>query len=207
MVGFLYIVSGTLIATLRTHIKAAYYLGLAWMGAGFTIAVILNRPRRTLPTWYVFTSDVFLALSATLGVALWLHSLKYFPRERPGLAARRWAIRGALRPGPRARRWRRSALTWTAPVQRRRPVLPGARWSMLIYASLVSIRTRRTYSAEDRQISRPTSAMTGIAVGFTIAIGVVGVLGRGVTCPGSLPPSSRASAPCCSSRCWSCTCS
>ena len=95
VVGFLYIVSGTLIATLRTHIKAAYYLGLAWMGAGFTIAVMLNRPRRTLPTWYVFTSDIFLALCATLGVALWLHSLKYFPRERPGLVARRWAIRGA----------------------------------------------------------------------------------------------------------------
>ena len=39
LVGGLYIVSGTLLATFRTHIKAAYYLGLGWMGAGFTIAV------------------------------------------------------------------------------------------------------------------------------------------------------------------------
>ena len=94
LVGGLYIVSGTLLATLRTHIKAAYYLGLGWMGAGFTIAM-LTRPRRTLPTWYVISSDVSLAICATLGVAFWLHSMKYFPRERPGLVARRGVVRGA----------------------------------------------------------------------------------------------------------------
>ena len=52
---------------------------------------------------------------------------------------------------------------------------------------VVSIRTRRTYSAEDRQISRPTSAITGIAVGFTIAT-VVCRLSAAVTSPGLAAP-------------------
>ncbi len=176
VVGFLYIVSGTLIATLRTHIKAAYYLGLAWIGAGFTIAVILNRPRRTLPTWYVFASDIFLALSATLGVALWLHSLKYFPRERPGLVSRRWAIRGAYALAI-VLVVATLGLTWTAPFSVDGLFFPAA-VVMLVYTSLVSMRTRRTYSAEDRQISGPTSAMTSIAVGFTLMAVVAGVIGR-----------------------------
>ncbi len=166
-VGLLYIATGTLLATLRPHIKAAYYLGLGWMGTGLAIAVILNRPRRTLPTWYVLASDVTLALCATLGVAAWLHSMKYFPRERPALAKRRWAIRGgyilavvlaAITLG----------ITWSAPFFVDGLFFPAA-VLMLIYAVAVSARTRRSYSAEDLAISRPTSIMTGLAVGLALA--------------------------------------
>jgi len=177
VVGLLYIVSGTLIASLRTHIKAAYYLGLAWMGAGFTIGVILNHPRRTMPAWYVFTSDVVLALSVTLGVAVWLHSLQYFPRERPGLVARRWAIRGGYGLAI-ALVVATLGLTWTAPFSVDGLFIPSG-LVMLVYAALVAMRTRRTYSAEDRQISRPTSAATGIAVGFILGTVTVAVFSRG----------------------------
>jgi serine phosphatase RsbU (regulator of sigma subunit) len=184
VVGLLYIVSGTLLATLRTYIKAALYLGLAWMGVGFAIAVILNRPRRTLPTWYVITSDVFLAFCAVLGVAAWLHALKYFPRERPGLVRRIWAVRGGyilavvlalLALG----------LTWSAPINLDGLFFPGA-VLMVAYAAVASARTRRTYSAEDRQISRPTSIATGIAVGFTLSTAAFGLFGRFLG--GVLPP-------------------
>ena len=188
LVGFLYIVCGTTIATLRTHIKAARYLGLAWMGAGLAIAVVLNRPRRTLPTWYLLTSDLFLALAVTLGIAAWLHAMHYFPRERRALVARRWAKRGgyvlaillaiAI-----------LAFTWTAPVNVDGLFFPGG-MLMLAYAALASARTRRSYSAEDRQISRPTSVATGVAVGFTIGTVLVGGIGAttGRNLPGVAAP-------------------
>ena len=181
LVGGLYIVSGTLLATFRTHIKAAYYLGLGWMGAGFTIAV-LTRPRRTLPTWYALTSDVSLAICATFGVALWLHSMKYFPRERPGLVARRWVIRGgyllALVLAAAS-----LVFTWTAPFNRDGLFFAGT-MVMLLYSAVATARTRRTYSAEDRQISRATSALTGIAVGFTLCSAAIALLVGGPNAPG-----------------------
>ena len=172
LVGILYIVCGTALATLRTHIKAARYLGLAWMGTGLAIAVVLNRTRRTLPTWYLLTSDVFLALAVTLGIAAWLHAMHYFPRERSALVARRWAKRGgyvlALVVAAAA-----LTITWRAPQLFDGMFLPAG-LVMLTYAALASARTRRRYNAEDRQISRPTSIMTGIAVGFTIGTLVIG---------------------------------
>ncbi len=91
------------------------------MGIGFTIAV-LTRPRRTLPTWYVLTSDVSLAICATLGVAFWLHSMKYFPRERPGLVARRVGDPRRVRPCAGARGGEPRVHVDGA-VQHRRPVL------------------------------------------------------------------------------------
>jgi serine phosphatase RsbU (regulator of sigma subunit) len=175
-VGFLYIVSGTLIASLRTHIKAALYLGLSWIGTGFAIAVILNRPRRTLPTWYVFSSDVALALAATLGIVLWLHALKYFPRERPGLVARRKTLRGAYALATLLAA-ATLVLTWNAPVNVDGLFIPSATL-MLLYATLAAAGTRRTYSPEDRQIAWPLSVSTSIAVIFTIVTVFLGVLGQ-----------------------------
>ena len=69
LVGGLYIVSGTLLATLRTHIKAADYLGLGWMGVGFTISV-LTRPRRTLHrrcSWVPASRTLAHTLAPVLG--------------------------------------------------------------------------------------------------------------------------------------------
>lgn len=184
LVGLLYIVAGSLIATLRTHIKAARYLGLAWLGMGFAIAVLLNRPRRTLPPGYLFTSDVALALSVTLGIAAWLHALHYFPRERRALIERRWAKRGGY---GLAMALAAAVLgfTWSAPVNVDGLFFP-AMTLMLLYASGAAWGTRRSYSAEDRQISRPTSAVTGVAVGFVFAIALLGVIGafRGAPLPG-----------------------
>ena len=66
---------------------------------------------------------------------------------------------------------------------------------MLAYATLATARTRRTYSAEDRQISRATSAMTGIAVGFTLDHGGDGpARSASPTCPASRRLPSRSSA-------------
>ena len=73
---------------------------------------------------------------------------------------------------------------------------------MLMYASLVSIRTRRTYSAEDRQISRPTSAHDDDRRRLHAHDGRrLRVFGRGRNLAGLWRRRpSRASAPCCSSR-------
>ncbi|MCC6164608.1 MAG: SpoIIE family protein phosphatase [Acidobacteria bacterium] len=176
IVGLLYIVGGTLLATYRTHIKAAYYLGLAWMGTGYTIAVALNRPRRTLPTWYLFTSDFLLSCAAGLGVAFWLHSMRYFPRERPGLVRRRWAITGGYVLAILL------AVVGLALIWGRPSNIDGVPYAtaiiMVSYAAIASAGTHRSYSPEDRQISRPTSIATSLAVGFMIGPIVVGVLGR-----------------------------
>lgn len=183
VVGVLYILAGTTIATLRSHIKAARYLGLAWMGAGLAIALLLNRQRRVLPAWDLYVSDVFLVLSTTLGIAHWLHALHYFPRERPGLVARRWAKRfgygiafvvSALVLG----------VAWASGTGGD-GLFVGAGLAMMTWASLAAARTRRTYTPEDRQISRPTSIALGIAVGFTIVTVLLGdrfgqVRGRGL---------------------------
>lgn len=176
IVGLLYIISGTLLATFRTHIKAALYLGLGWMGTGFTIAVVLNRPRRSLPTWYVLTSDVFLAFCSVLGIAIWLHSLKYFPRERPGLVRRRWAIRGGYVLAILIAVLGLTA-TWQAPANIDGLFIPGT-VLMLAYAAIASARTRRTYSAEDRQISRPTSVAMAVAASFVLGVILFALFGR-----------------------------
>lgn len=188
IVGLLYIISGTLLATLRAHIKAAFYLGLAWIGCGYTIAVILNRTRRSLPTWYVLTSDVLLAFCSVLGVVLWLHSLKYFPRERPGLVKRRWAIRGGYIIGITLAVLALT-ITWRASINVDGLFLPCA-VAMVAWASLASARTRRTYSAEDRQISRPVSVALSVAVSFVLGTVFFSIFGRfftainpGVTAP------------------------
>ena len=187
-VGVLYIVSGTTMATLRTHIKAARYLGLAWMCSGLTIAVVLNRPRRTLPAWYLITSDVFLALCIGFGIAAWLHALHYFPRERTALIARRWAKRGGYVLGLIVA-VAILGFTWSAPVNADGLFFPGV-VLMLTYASLAAARTRRAYSAEDRQISMPTSVVTGVAVTFTIGLAGFALVGalRGLILPGQATP-------------------
>jgi serine phosphatase RsbU (regulator of sigma subunit) len=55
---------------------------------------------------------------------------------------------------------------------------------MLGYAVIATARTRRTYGAEDRQISRATSAMTGIAVGYTLSTVTIALLARRANAPG-----------------------
>ncbi len=174
LVGLLYILTGTALATLRTHIKAARYLGLAWMGSGLAIAVVLNRPRRTLPTWYLLTSDVFLALAVTLGIAAWLHAMHYFPRERRALVARRWAKRGGYLLGVIVAA-AVLVLMWRGAEYDDGLFFPAA-LCMMIYAAIASAGTRRAYNTEDRLISRPTSIATGIAVGFVLSTAVIGIL-------------------------------
>ena len=176
IVGLLYIVSGTVLATVRPHIKAAWYLGLAWMCTGFTIAVVLNRPRRSLPSWYVLSSDVVLAICSVAGIAIWLHSLRYFPRERPGLVKRRWAIRGGYALAV-VLAVLSLVVTWRAQGNVDGLFFPSTAL-MLAYASIASARTRRTYSAEDRQISRPTSIAMSVAVSFVLGMIVFAILAQ-----------------------------
>lgn len=176
VVGLLYIAAGTLLATLRTHIKAALYLGLGWMGSGFAMALVLSRPRRTLPTWYLLTSDVFLGLCVGFGVAAWLHALHYFPRERSALIARTWAKRGAYTLASVVA-ISTVGLTWWAG---RDGLFLIGMLVMLTFAAVATARTRQAYSPEDRQISRPTSIATGVSVGFTLVVFALGGLGASV---------------------------
>lgn len=176
IVGLLYIGTGTLLAVFRTHIKAALYLGLAWMGSGFAIAVVLNRTRRALPNWYVYASDITLALAIALGIAAWLHALKYFPRERPGLVRRAWAIRGAYALGIVLAVFT-LVTTWRSDGTIDGLFFPQA-IVMITYTAIAAARTRRSYSAEDRQISKATSAITSITVGFTLSMVVAGLIAQ-----------------------------
>lgn len=178
LTGLAYIATGTLLATLRTHIKAARYLGLGWMGTGMAMALVLSRPRRALPEWLLVTTDVFLALAIAFGVAAWLHALHYFPRERETLRARRW-VKPATYAFAVLVAGGTLALAQTANAQG--PFIVEM-VLMLGFGVLVTMRSRRRYSPEDRQISRPTTIATSIAVGFSLVMVATGI-SRGFDMP------------------------
>lgn len=180
LVGLAYMLAGVTLASLRAHIKAARFLGLAWMGTGVSLAMLLTRPGRGAPTWLQFTSDTFVVGGALFGMATWLHALHYFPRERTALIARRWvrpvayALAGV---GTAAV----LAVSWDGPGGD--PTVPAIVVFMLFMIAATR-RTRAGYGAEEREMLRPLTRSTTTAVVTTLLVFAVGAA-RG---PGAQAP-------------------
>jgi serine phosphatase RsbU (regulator of sigma subunit) len=110
LVGLVWLLFGVSLVLARPWIKAARYLGFAFLLVGYAIAVLYIR-RDTLGTPFGIVRDVAMIASLFLGLALFMHGSLYFPRERPALLARRWllpaqylvaaaaAVAALLRPG------------------------------------------------------------------------------------------------------------
>jgi len=87
--GLVYVGTGIFIAWQRPQIKAARLLGLALLLIGFFMTVVAIR-RDTVFDVFVIVRNLALVLCAFLGVAAWMHSSLYFPKERPDLLAKPW---------------------------------------------------------------------------------------------------------------------
>jgi serine phosphatase RsbU (regulator of sigma subunit) len=175
LVGLVYVAAGLVLTSLRAHIKAARYLGLAWMGVGIVLALLFTGQRRGMAPWFTAVTDVCLAGGGMFGLAAWLHALHYFPRERTALIARRWVrptayglaavgTAGVLTVG-----WRAAGPGFVG-------LLGPALVLYLLFVVAVTWRTRIGYGAEERQILRPLTRSTAVTVSVTLAVFVGGVL-------------------------------
>ncbi len=175
LVGLVYIITGLALASLRAHIKAARYLGLAWMGIGVLVALLFSGTRRGMAPWVQVVTDVFVLGGGLFGLAVWLHALHYFPRERTALVARRW-----VRPTAYALAALGLAVTladvWRGDGFLQMPVFAlyllfiiGATWG-----------SSESYGAEERQMLRPLRRSVWGGLAAVVALLVLGVaLSRG----------------------------
>lgn len=171
LVGLLYIVTGLVQASLRPHIKAARYLGLAWMGIGIVVALLFSGPRRGMVPWVQTVTDVFVVGGGLFGMAAWLHALHYFPRERTALVARRW-----VRPTAYALAALGLIVTlgglWRYGTALQVPVFAG----FLFFMVAASWGTRRSYGAEEREMLRPLTRSVAWGLSTALALVVVGLV-------------------------------
>ncbi len=176
LVGLVYIVTGLVLASLRTHIKAARYLGLAWMGIGVMVALLFSGPRRGMAPWVQIVTDVFVTGGGLFGLAVWLHALHYFPRERTALVARRW-----VRPAAYTLAALGLAVSldnlWRDDGFLQGPVLAA----FLVFVLAATWGSSREYGAEERQLLRPLrrSVWGGLFVVVTLLIGGLVASGGG----------------------------
>lgn len=183
LVGLIYVGAGLVLTSLRAHIKAARYLGLAWMGLGIVLALLFAGQRRGMVPWLTTTTDVFLTGGGFFGLAAWLHALHYFPRERTTLIGRRWVrptAYGLAAVGTvavLASGWKAAGPGYTGLLG---PALAG----YLLFVVAASWGTRTGYGAEERQILRPLTRSTSVALVATFLSFGVGVTLRG----GGQPP-------------------
>jgi serine phosphatase RsbU (regulator of sigma subunit) len=180
VVGLLYIVAGMVLAVLRTHIKAARYLGLAWMCVGCALALFIL-PRRGLPLWFQVLTGACVVGGALFGSAAWLHALHYFPRERSALLARRWLVPTAYGLAALAT----GVVMGLSVLQRTDTAFPFALVAFLVCLMVLSRGSKRDYGSEERELARPLGASLGVAVMFVITVILVGVT---VAPPGPPPP-------------------
>lgn len=172
LVGLAYILAGLVITSSRPHIKAARYLGLAWMGVGAVLALLFIGPRRGISPWFRLLTDVFVIGGGLFGVAAWVHALHYFPRERTVLIARRW-----VRPAT----YTLASLLAIAAVVAGGKAPGGVGLGVPSMALLLTFviagtwRSHAGYGAEEREVLRPLTRSIGLALGTTVV-----VLGLGI---------------------------
>lgn len=171
LVGLVYVGSGLALTSMRAHIKAARYLGLAWMGVGVVVALFFAGPRRGIVPWFRVVTEVFVLGGGLFGLAAWVHALHYFPRERTVLMARTWvqptayALAGLLTIG--------GLFIGPQSVGEAGVVLPA----IALYLSFIIATTWRShagYGTEERQILRPLTWSIRAALVTTIAIMAIG---------------------------------
>ncbi len=168
LVGLLYMCAGTLLVALRTHIKAARYLGLAWMTIGFMLAVLMRPRRGGLPYWLQVLTDMCMLGCALFGMAAWLHALHYFPRERVALLARRWVVPVTYSLA--------AVITGLGLVIhiRELPIGPlqGVMLGFLLFVVAASRGSKREYGAEELELARPLGRSLAVAITFVLLMAV-----------------------------------
>jgi len=165
LAGLLFAGTGVFIALQRAEINAARLSGLALLLIGFFMTVVMLR-REAVFNSFAIVRNLTLALSTFLGIAVWIHSGFYFPKERPELLARPW-IRYGL--------YTIAGLAFLA----------AAFWSLeqfigigavvlLLYSAVVHFLYRKQATAEHKKLGRVikwTSAIAGIISFIILANG------------------------------------
>lgn len=90
--GLVFFATGFFIAVQRPNITAARLLGLAFLLIGYFL-MVQGTIRGTEIDLFVIARSVFLVFALTFGIAFWIHSGFYFPRERPEILRRKWLVR------------------------------------------------------------------------------------------------------------------
>lgn len=87
--GLAYLGVGAFIALQRSQIKAARLLGLAFVLVGFFMMVVMAQRYEAANT-FTSTRGFTVVAGLLLGIAVWFHSVHYFPKERPEFLSKRW---------------------------------------------------------------------------------------------------------------------
>lgn len=176
LVGLLYVLSGMTLALLRAHIKAARYLGLAWMGVGVLVTQLLGDSRQALVPWVQGLTDVFSLGGGLFGMAAWVHALHYFPRERTALIARRW-----VRPTVYTLASIGTALMLAGQYPPFRSLLPAVFIVFVLVAAVATRKTSASYGAEEREMLRPLTRSIAVALWTLLPLSVIRQGARGPT--------------------------
>ncbi|MPZ18601.1 MAG: SpoIIE family protein phosphatase [Luteitalea sp.] len=181
--GVLWMLLGAFLALARPHIPAARYRGLAFLLIGYALTVAWTRPYISSSAFH-FGLDLLFQAALFVGIAVWVHSVQYFPRERPLLRARRWALPVV---------YGCAVLAAAVPLASRADLVTFmartfiALAFMLLLGCLVTWRTNRDRSANEAEIMRPLVRLRNLTL-IGIALGVVwlGSFGQGRFGPGFL---------------------
>jgi len=180
LVGLLYVVTGLVLVTMRAHIKAARYLGLAWMGIGVVVALAFVGPRRGILEWVQRLTDVFVVGGGLFGMAAWLHALHYFPRERMALIDRRWVRPAAYGLAAIGTVAVLGSLWWSNGF-----LHPPITFGYLVFVLVATAGTSRSYGAEEREMLRPLTRSLWFAIGSVVALvaiaGITDTISPGAT--------------------------
>lgn len=165
--GVLWMLLGAFLALARPHIPAARYRGLAFLLIGYALTVAWTRPYVSSSTFH-FALDLLLQVALFIGIAVWVHSVQYFPRERPLLRVRRWALPVVYGCAVLAVAVPLASQGDLATFMARTLI---ALTLMLLLGCLVTWRTNRDRSAKEAEIMRPlirlrNVTLVGIALGF-----------------------------------------
>ncbi len=89
LAGLVYIGVGAFIAIQRPQYAAARLVGFFFTLMGFALSIGPIQ-RDALADTFSLIRPISVYLAFYFGLAVWLHSLHYFPKERPELLSRRW---------------------------------------------------------------------------------------------------------------------
>lgn len=89
LIGLIFICAAIFIAEHRCRLKSARLLGWALLLMGFCIAAGMNHHHLRYDA-FAMLRFVFILISFSFGVATWLESAYYFPKERSEILRHRW---------------------------------------------------------------------------------------------------------------------
>jgi sigma-B regulation protein RsbU (phosphoserine phosphatase) len=163
--GLLFMATGAFIALNRPQFKAARLLGLAFLMTGFTMAVGMFQRDAEVDTFVVLRNVTILACYI-FGLATWLHSSYYFPKERPEILAKPWI---PYVPYAIGLAFAAFFITQKNPGPVSAVATLGTLITSLLYTLIVHFIYRKHRSAEIKKLGRMVK-WTGITIGAVSVI-------------------------------------